>query len=88
MRHENSTGGEKASSEHASPDRDWEPQPSSEPGGSHHVQAKEENVPDIDKAVVLTTSVFGSSFVHAVKVQDMAGETVILFVFAVSRNVS
>ncbi|KAB5592674.1 Velvet factor [Ceratobasidium theobromae] len=82
VRHENSTGGEKASSEHASPDRDWEPQPSSEPGGSHHVQAKEENVPDIDKAVVLTTSVFGSSFVHAVKVQDMAGETVILFVFA------
>lgn len=46
---------------------------------------REDDVVDIDEDAVLTSAVFGSSFVHAVKIQDMAGETVILFVFSVSQ---
>ncbi|CAE7200168.1 unnamed protein product [Rhizoctonia solani] len=36
----------------------------------------------IDVNEVLTSAVFGSSFVHAVKISDTEGKTVILFVFA------
>ncbi|CAE6515264.1 unnamed protein product [Rhizoctonia solani] len=36
----------------------------------------------VDVNAVLTSDVFGSSFVHAVKINDTEGKTVILFVFA------
>lgn len=59
----------------------WEAHPQ-EAGSSHSGPPREEDVIDIDEGAVLTSAVFGSSFVHAVKIQDMVGETVILFVFA------
>lgn len=53
-------------------------------GSSYHDQSIEEDTITIDEDAILTSAVFGSSFVHAVQVLDMTGEHVILFVFAVS----
>lgn len=53
-------------------------------GSSHHDQSREEDTIVIDEDAILTSAVFGSSFVHAVQVLDLSGEHVVLFVFAVS----
>lgn len=51
-------------------------------GSSHHDQSREEDTIVIDEDAILTSAVFGSSFVHAVQVLDLSGEHVVLFVFA------
>ncbi|CAE6367826.1 unnamed protein product [Rhizoctonia solani] len=50
-------------------------------GGSDQ-QGQMEETSLVDENEVLTSAVFGSSFVHAVKIVDLKGETVILFVFS------
>jgi hypothetical protein len=57
---------------------------SGERSSSHHDQSRDEDTIVIDEDAILTSAVFGSSFVHAVQVLDLSGENVILFVFAVS----
>ncbi|KAF8597546.1 hypothetical protein BDV93DRAFT_610318 [Ceratobasidium sp. AG-I] len=49
---------------------------------SHHEEPTEEGRIVVDEGAILTSAVFGSSFVHAVQVLDISGEHVILFVFA------
>jgi hypothetical protein len=83
--HKQVTGYRKPSSALTAPsDHNWEHHPHNL--GNTHNSQREENTVEIDEAAVLTPAIFGSSFVHAVKVQDMAGETVILFVFAVRQQ--
>ncbi|ELU42353.1 Velvet domain-containing protein [Rhizoctonia solani AG-1 IA] len=51
-------------------------------GSSSQEDRSDETSLVVDENSVLTSAVFGSSFVNAVKIHDLNGETVILFVFA------
>ncbi|CAE6510805.1 unnamed protein product [Rhizoctonia solani] len=60
----------------------WEAQSPIQAGGSQQAQRGSDHPLDVNVDAVLTSAVFGSSFVHAVKINDTEGEIVILFVFA------
>ncbi|CAE6435978.1 unnamed protein product [Rhizoctonia solani] len=59
-----------------------ESQSPNQAGSSQQGQGMSGNQLDVNEDAVLTSAVFGSSFVHAVKVNDTEGKNVILFVFA------
>ncbi|KAJ1301331.1 hypothetical protein OPQ81_003731 [Rhizoctonia solani] len=61
---------------------DLEPQPTNHADGSQQERRRSDIPLDVNENAVLTSAVFGSSFVHAVKVSDPKGQMVILFVFA------
>ncbi|CAE6484241.1 unnamed protein product [Rhizoctonia solani] len=59
-----------------------EPQASNHASSSQQGRRISDNSVDVSEDAVLTSAVFGSSFVHAVKINDTEGKMVILFVFA------